>query len=151
MGINNSKTLNYLAKAVGVGAVGLIAYDAHHAGVIKARRDVKDLKAKDLSERFLDDLKMEQPSVVTSAAKKGIFRYFVDENISGFFNHIGGYAKGFGSMFVGNFIPLLLAAGTFAGSKGIRGGFSKFCGAGLLAYGGIFLAQEVLGIGKSHN
>jgi len=38
-----------------------------------------------------------------------------------------------------------LVAGTILGGKGI---FSKFCGAGLLAYGGIFLAQEMFGIGK---
>lgn len=140
-----SGVLNFLTKSVGVAGLGLIAYDAHHAGKIYAPMYEKNHKAEQLSERYLDELKLDSPSVVKEATKKRIFRFFIDENISGFFTTIGGYCKGFGSMLVDNIAPLALAGGTFIG-KGI---FSKLCGAGLLAYGGIFLLQEFFGIGKA--
>jgi len=68
----------------------------------------------------------------------------LDENLSGFFTGIGGYVKGFTSMLVTNIVPAALSVGAIL-TKGLA---SKLCGAGLLAYGGIFLAQEIFGIGK---
>lgn len=146
MGVN---VLNILTKATGAVGAGLILYDAHHAGKIHASAYEKNHKSGQLSELYLDDLRLDSPSVVKAKAKSHIFKFFLDENASGFFTNIIGYVKGFGSMLESNILPLGLALGTFIGSKGIRGGISKFCGVGLLAYGGIFLAQEIFGIGKS--
>lgn len=148
-----SGVLNFLTKSVGVAGLGLIAYDAHHAGKIYAPMYEKNHKAEQLSERYLDDMKLDSPSVVKEAAKKRIFNFFVDENISSFFTTIAGYCKGFGSMLVNHVIPFGLAIGTLClggiKGKGFGGALSKFCGAGLLAYGSIFLLQEIFGIGKS--
>jgi hypothetical protein len=136
---------NILTKVTGGVGLGLILIDSHNAGKISASQTEKNHKATSISERYLDDMKLDSPSVVKQHVKKGLFNYFVDENLTGFFTSIGGYVNGFSKMMVGNVIPLALSAGTFAG----KGLFSKACGIGLLAYGGIFLAQEIFGIGKS--
>ena len=127
----------------------MVAYDCHTAAKIEAYAHEKNTKAEEITSRYLDDQKMESPSVVRQKAKEGLFHYFLDENVSGFFTSIAGYAKGFTSMLVSNVIPFALAAGTLMGKKGTKQIFSKFCGVGLLAYGGIFLAQEAFGIAKS--
>lgn len=140
----NSGVVNFLTKSVGVATLGLVAYDAHVAGKIEAPKYEKNHKAESLEEHYFNDMKLDSPSIVKSAVKKEIFKHHVDENLSGFFTSGIGYFNGAFSMLARDFIPLGLAAGTIA-TKGI---FSKFCGAGLLAYGGIFLLQEVFGIGK---
>lgn len=136
---------NVLTKVAGGIGLGLILVDSHHAGKISAHQTEKNHKAHSMSERYLDDMKLDSPSVVKQHVKKGLFNFFMDENLTGFFTSIGGYFNGFTKMMVGNVIPLALSAGTFVG----KGLFSKACGVGLLAYGGIFLAQEIFGIGKS--
>lgn len=136
---------NVLTKTVGVIGLGLIAVDSHAAGTKKAVATEKEHKAGSLSKRYLEDAKLDSPSIVKTHAKKSIFKYFVDENLSGFFVAIGGYMKGFGDMLVNNVIPFGLAVGTLLTKKAV----SKCFGAGLLAYGGIFLIQEIFGIGKS--
>lgn len=135
---------NVVAKTVGVIGLGLIGYDSHCAGKMVASSYTKNTKATSLSERYMDDMKLDSPSTVKAGVKKGLFNFSLDENLSGFFTSIAGYAKGFGTMAVGNFIPVGLSLGAVF-TKGL---FSKVCGAGLLAYGGIFLAQEIFGIGK---
>lgn len=147
--MSTSGVLNVIAKVAGGIGLGLIAIDAHCAGRIRASSNEKNHKADSLEKRHMEDMKLDSPSVVESAVKKRIFQYSLDENATGFFHNIGGYLKGFGSMFVSHAIPFALAIGTFVGSRGIRGGFSKFCGAGLIAYGGAFLLREIFGIGKS--
>lgn len=148
--LRNPRTTNILTKVVGGSAAALCLYSSHVYGKIKASENAKEHKADTITERYLDDMKLDSPSITKMKAKEGIFRYFVDEDLSGFFKSIGGYGKGFATMAVSNVIPLGLAAGTFIGSQGIKGKVSKFCGAGLLAYGGIFLLQEIFGIGKHH-
>lgn len=141
----NGKVLNVLTKTVGAAGLGLVLYDSHHAGKIKAPITEMEGKSKSLSHHYMEDMKLESASKVRAHAKEGIFKYFLDENFSGFFHATSGYIGGFCSMLTTNAIPLALSIGTLIGGKGI---FSKACGAGLLAYGGIFLAQEALGIGK---
>lgn len=144
-----SGVLNVLAKTTGAVGLGLVLYDAHNAGKIKAPMEAKNHKSEQLQERYIDDMKLDKPSVVKAEAKHHIFRFFLDESFSEFFVSAKGYCKGFGEMLGSHVLPFALAMGTFVGSNGIRGGVSKFCGAGLLLYGGMFLAEEFLGVGKS--
>lgn len=95
----------------------------------------------------MEDQKLENPSAVKNALKKHIFNFNLDENLSGFFNSLAGYAKGFSHMVVSNVVPLGLSLGTILAPKGL---ISKTFGAGLLAYGAIFFVQEAFGIGKTH-
>lgn len=149
MTINSVKIGNILTKTLGVGALTLVAYDSHMAGKEDSLSHSKNVKTEALTERFLDDAKLESPSIVRLKAKEGLFHYYLNENFSTFFSAISGYAKGFSEMLVNNAIPFGLAVGTVLGKGGPRQLVSKFCGAGLLAYGAIFLAQEAFGIGKS--
>lgn len=136
---------NVLTKTVGVIGLGLVAVDAHHAGKHEAGVMEKEHKADSLSKRYMEDQKLDSNSIVKAHAKEHIFKYFLDENLSGFFTAISGYAKGFTETVVNNVIPFGLAVGTLLTKKAV----SKCFGAGLLAYGGIFLAQEIFGIGKA--
>lgn len=138
--------LNVITKAVGIGGLGLVLYDAHMAGKMKGPAYEKEHKAHQLTEHYLEDTKIDSPSVVKNAMKKRIFQFHVDENFTGFFTTMHGYFKGFSSMLVDHAIPFVLATGALVGGKGL---FSKFCGAGLLAYGGIYMLQEGFGIGKA--
>jgi len=135
---------NVLAKTVGVIGLGLAAYDSHRAGEMESRAYTKKLKAGSLTDQFVDDMRLDSPSTIKSGVKRSLFNYNLDENLSGFFTGIGGYVKGFTSMLVTNIVPAALSVGAIL-TKGLA---SKLCGAGLLAYGGIFLAQEIFGIGR---
>lgn len=140
---------NILAKTAGVIGLGLIGYDSHVAGTIRSRSFEKEHKAASLEHHLMSDQKQESASTIRGHLKKGLFRYQMDEEFSGFFTGIVGYFKGVNSMLIRNVIPLVLAAGTFAGKNGIRGGISKCSAVGLAAYGLVTLAQEIFGIGKS--
>ena len=135
---------NILVKTAGAIGLGLVAYDSHVAGKIEAAAYPKECKANGLVKDHMDYMTMDSPSIVKQKVKKGVLDFKTDENISTFFHGIEGYFKGFGNMLVGNIVPLALATGTVL-TKGV---VSKVFGAGLLAYGGMFLLQEVLGIGK---
>lgn len=134
-----------LAKTAGVIGIGLIGYDAHCAGKMEASSYASNRKANGLSEGYKDHLKLDSPSVVKNEIKNELFDYNLNENLSGFFASIGGYIKGALSMAFGNIIPLGLSIATIC----TKGKASKFCGAGLAIYGGIYLAQELFGIGKT--
>lgn len=138
---------NYLTRGVGVTGLGLIGYESHSLGKHEAQVHAKNVKAESLAENFLEDQKLENPSAVKNALKKHIFNFNLDENLSGFFNSLVGYAKGFSHMVVSNVVPLGLSLGTVLAPKGL---ISKTFGAGLLAYGSIFFLQEAFGIGKTH-
>lgn len=147
--MSSSTVLNILAKTAGAVSLGLIAYDAHTVGKVKGIAYEKNWKAEELNKLHERTLKIDSPSATKLAVRKGMFRVFLDENVTGFFTTLKGYFSGFGSMVINNIIPFGLALGAlFIGSKGIRGVISKFCGVGLLAYGGIFLLKEIFGIGK---
>lgn len=137
---------NILTKTLGYGALALIAYDSHTLGKIEASSLPQHIKAEELSNSYMHNLSQGTPSVVQSKLKETIFKLRVNENISSFFTGIYGYAKGFGKMLINNVLPLALAVGTVC-TKGI---FSKVFGAGLLAYGGIYLIQNAFGIGNKH-
>lgn len=144
--VKNISTATILAKSAGIAALGLVAYDSHIAGKIYSGSHEKNHKAESITERYLDDLKLDSTSTVKSGIKKELFKYNTDENLTGFFSSINGYVKGFASMLVSNVVPFTMAVGTLL----TKGFVSKLCGLGLAAYGGIFLLQEAFGIGKSH-
>lgn len=135
---------NVITKSIGVAGLGLIAYDAHCAGKITGPMREKEHKAENLEGQFFNGMNLDSNSAVKAETKKRIFKYFLDENVSGFFTTTAGYLDGFATNLVSNVVPLGLAVGTVL----TKGKVSKCFGAGLLAYGGIFLLQEMFGIGK---
>ena len=152
---------NVLTKTTGVVGLGLIGYDSHVAGKINSSSYQKQCMANSVTSAYENTMKSDNPSVLQSKVKTAYFNYKLEDNLSSFFTGIGGYAKGFGSMLVGNIVPLTLSLGAVLTSpkifikKGVtqshvalKSFVSKACAVGLLAYGGIFLIQNVLGIGK---
>jgi len=135
---------NIITKGIGVAALGMVAVDSHSAGKIESSANQKKAKAGGLSDAYFNTLTQDSPSVIQSKIKNKFFGLQLDENLSAAFTGIAGYAKGFSSMLVSNVIPLALSAGIMM-TKGIT---SRVFGAGLLAYGGLFIGREVLGIGK---
>lgn len=139
----NLKVTNILTKTAGAAGLALIAYDSHKAGKLESASFQKQVKAETLKDTYVNSMTLNSPSTIQAGLKKKIFNISADENISGFFTGIAGYIKGVASMAVDSVVPLALSAGAV-----IKNPLSKVCGIGLLAYGGIFLAQEILGIGK---
>jgi len=143
MNIKNLDAVNILTKAIGVAAVGIIAYDANTAGKIESSSHQKQVKADSMRDAYVNTLSQDSPSIIKSTIKKKYLGLTTDENLSGTFTGIAGYVSGFGTMIVNNVLPLALSAGAI-----IKNPLSKFFGAGLLAYGGLFIGREVMGIGK---
>lgn len=135
---------NILTKTVGAAGLGLAVYDSHSAGKIQAESHQKEVKAGITANSYMDTLTLDSPSVVKSKLKNKYFRMRMDENITEFFTGIAGYLKGFGKMLVDNVVPLALSAGTLVKNKIV----SRASVVGLLAYGGIYIGREVMGIGK---
>lgn len=146
----SGKVTNVLAKTAGVAGLGLVLLDAHTAGKIEASKNEKNIKTEALTEHYLNDMSLDSPSVVKSAVKKKIFNFYADEHFTDFFTNTGGYISGFSSMLVKNVVPFGLAIGALFAPKGPKGIITKLFGAGLVVYGGIFLLQEMFGIGKAH-
>lgn len=145
IGLKNYKFSDIVAKAVGIGGLGFVAYDAHKYGTIEAPRNEKKMKAENIRQHYDDYMKYDGNSVVKNSIKKKIFDFYVNENITPFFNNIGGYVKGLGKGVVDNVVPLTLAAGAVISPKGF---FSKMFGIGLLGYFGLYAIQHLFNIGK---
>lgn len=140
-----TNVLNVLTKATGAAGLGLVLYDAHNAGKIKASMEEKHHKTEQLKDRYMEEMKLDKPSVLKDEAKHHVFNFFLHENMSEPYNVTKGYGKGFLDMLTQHLLPFGLSIGALATRRIV----SKFCGAGLLAYGALFLAEEMFGFGKA--
>lgn len=147
MAVSGKITKTIAKLAVGGGGLALVAYDAHCYGKAQATNVARTIKTDVLAKQAIADTKMDSPSVVKTKIRKGIFNFYAQERFTDFFTNGAGYVKGAFSMLAQNVIPLGLSVGTLV-TKGLA---SKLCGAGLIAYGGIYLLQEFFGIGKSEH
>lgn len=139
-----TNVLNVLTKVTGAAGLGLVLYDAHNAGKIKASMEEKHHKTEQLKDRYMEEMKLDKPSVLKDEAKHHVFNFFLHENMSEPYNMTKGYGKGFLDMLTQHLLPFGLSVVALA----TKGFVSKFCGAGLLAYGALFLAEEMFGFGK---
>lgn len=133
----------YLAKGVGIAALGVTAYDAHVIGKIQADVYAKGKDADACLDSFSNTQYLADPSVTTSALKKGVFNLEVESNVRHFVNSAIGYFKGFGSMLVNGVVPFGLGLGALLGKNKV----SKGCAIGLGIYGVVKLFKDVLGFG----
>ena len=154
MGLSGMKFSNVLAKATGLGALALVAYDAHKYGGEESVKTFKEFKSDSLKEHLYNDMKLDSPSHVKMGVKKSLFNLHTTETISSPFVRIKGYFEGLGKVMLNNIIPLGLALvtmfGKVNGSTPFRSGISKFSALGLLAYGGYHLLNEGFGLFKDH-
>lgn len=133
--------LNVLTKVTGAAGLGLVLYDAHKYGKTNSHMGEMDHKAHQLKSRYMDEMKLDKPSIVKQETKHRIFNFFVHEKMSEPYVLAKGYGDGFMSMLTQHVVPFGLSIGALV-TNGI---VSKFCGAGLLAYGAMFLAEEFAG------
>ena len=146
--IKNTSLTTLLIKAGGIVGVGAVLVDAHSSARVHGDMSEKRGKTDSLTASYLNNQRADSPSVIKDGLKKRMFRFEADENVSGIFSQIKGYVSGFASMVVDDIIPLGLSLGAVVCPKGLA---SKGFGIGLLAYGGLFVAQEFFGFGKRHS
>ena len=135
---------NIAARATGVAALGVTAYDAHVLGKLQADVYSQSNEADRLTAAAYNNNYLDTPSAVMGKVKKGIFKFQVDNSIFMPFDAVIGYVKGFASSCVNSVIPGLLGLGALFGGKVS----SKFSALGLLVYGGYKIFQEGFGIGR---
>lgn len=133
-----------LTQAVGIIGLGLVGYDSHKTAMFNSAMTTKEAKSNSLTRNYMEDLSIDSPSVVKQRVREGLFRFNLEENVSGFFTSIFGYVKGFVTMVMHNIIPTALALGAL-----IKNPASKLCAAGLVLFGGMCLFQEIFGTGKA--
>lgn len=134
-------------KAAGLTGLGAVMYDAHKTAQHHGTMLEREHKTESLKHSYMNQFKADSSSYVKDAAKKKMFQFEADENITGAFTTTKGYAHGFATMLLDDAIPLGLSLGALISPKGI---LSKGFGLGLIGYAGLFVAQEFFGFGKSH-
>lgn len=135
----------YIAKAVGVGALGLIGYDAHILGLLQSDMYSKTKDAEACIEKATNTMYLSHPSAVNADLKKSVFRYEEEQNWRSFINSTIGYVKGVGSSMISHVIPLGLGLMTVISSKN---SIAKAGGALLGVYGAFTLLKDTLGFGQ---
>lgn len=138
----------YFAKAAGAVAVGLVAYDAHVVGKLKADTYAQSREANRSATVATNMMFLTDPSTVQANVKKRIFNLELENNFLNFFNSAAGYFKGFGEMLVSGVLPLGLGMTALLASTKKHGKICKAAGFGLLAYGGIKFVRDILGVGS---
>lgn len=140
-----SKVVNIAARGTGVAALGLTLYDSHVLGKLEADSFSQSKEADRVTDAAQNMMYQETPSAVTSAIKKKVFAFQLENNIFQAFNQVAGYAKGFASMLVSNCVPAILGTlALFGKGKTIP----RASALGLVVYGGYQILKEGFGIGK---
>lgn len=135
----------YLAKTAAVGALGLVGYDAHVYGLMKADSYSKTRDAKRMVKRATNTLYLDKPSAVTADMKDGILRIEAEQNTSTFFNKAIGYTKGLFYSLISNVVPFTLGVVTLvAGNKTV----CKVGGWSLVGYGLFRVVKDGFGKGS---
>lgn len=138
----------YLAKAAGAAAVGLVAYDAHVIGKLRADTYTQSREADRTAALATNSLYLAEPSAIQSKVKKKVFNLELENNFLNFFNSAIGYFSGLGEMLVSGVVPLGLGLTALLASPKKHGKICKGAGIGLLAYGGFKFIRDILGFGS---
>lgn len=138
----------YLAKAAGAAAVGMVAYDAHILGKLRADTYSQSKESDRTATWANNTLYLTEPSTIQTKVKKKIFNLELEDNFFNFFNSAIGYFSGLGEMLVSGVVPLGLGITALLASPKNHGKLCKGAGIGLLAYGGFKLVRDILGIGN---
>lgn len=143
--IRTAKTnfIKYLPKAIGLGALGVVAYDSHIIGKLQADVYSKSKDADACAETFNNTQYLSNPSMTTLKLKNGVHRFEMENNSRHFVNSAIGYFKGFGSMLIHSVVPLGLGLGALFG----KGNWAKGSAIGLGIYAGFKFFKDVLGFG----
>lgn len=136
-------TGKYLAKGVGVAALGLVGYDAHNIGKMQADFYASEKDAKATAYYLNNTLYSNDMSAVRDSVKNTAYEMELDQGWRRFFNLGIGYVKGFTSMLVSHVIPLGLGAGALLA----KGKASKICAGAFGIYAMCKVVKDFFGIG----
>ena len=138
----------YLAKAAGAAAVGMVAYDAHVIGKLRADTYSQSAEANRTASLATNTLYLAEPSTIQTKVKKKLFNLELENNFLNFFNSAAGYFSGLGEMLVSGVVPLGLGLTALLAGAKKHGKICKGAGIGLLVYGGIKFVRDILGVGS---
>ena len=140
----------YLAKAAGAAAVGLVAYDAHTIGKLKADTYSQTKMADYCTSTFDNSMYLSKPSIVQSKLKDKLHNMRMESNFGNMFNSAVGYFGGALEMMVSNVVPLGLGLTALCASIKKHPAIVKWSGIGLAAYAGVKFVRDILGFGQKH-
>lgn len=136
----------YLAKAAGAAAVGMIGYDAHIYGKLQADTYSQSREADDVGSTFNNTMYLSEPSIVQSNMKKFLFNFEMENNFGDLWNSAVGYLGGAVSMLTSAVVPLGLGlTALLAKNKTL----SKGAGIGLVGVGAIKFVRDIMGLNQN--
>lgn len=139
--------VKYGPKALGIGALGVVGYDAHVIGKIHADTYSKTKDANAMARAYNNTRVLAGPSQTTAILKDEAYKLEMDNNFRHFINSAIGYFKGFGLMLIDGVVPFTLGLTALLGK-----GFTAKAGAvGIGVYGIVKLFKDVLGFGHSND
>lgn len=133
----------YLAKGVGVAALGCVAYDSHYIGKLQADIYASEKDAKSAAYYLNNSMYLNSMSKIEEGIRNKAYTMDLDQGYKRFFNSGIGYVKGFCSMLIDNVIPLGLGLGALI----TKGKLSKGCAGALGVYAGYQLIKNFFGWG----
>ncbi len=120
----------YIAKGVGIAALGCVAYDAHHIGKLQADIYSSEKDAQGAAKYLNNSMYLNSMSKIEEGIRDASYKMELDQGYKRFFNSGIGYVKGFCSMLVDHVVPFGLGLATLL----TKGKTSKWCAGGLGAY-----------------
>ena len=133
----------YIAKGVGITAIGLVAKDAHSVGKIYGDKYATEKDAYYCSDYLNNTLYNPTMSDITDSVKDSALNMEIDQTWRRFFNLGLGYAKGFATMITNEVIPFGLGLGALF----TKGPVAKACAGGALLYGAAKFIKNFFGLG----
>mgnify|MGYP006916049199 CR=1 FL=1 len=134
-----------LVKGVGIGALGLVAWDSNVYGKLRADQYAQSKDAKYMTNSVTNTLFESDPSIVTAKIKEQRLKLTMRENVRHFFNRGIGYIGGFVSQMISNAIPFALGMGTLLTKGKWAKGFAIATG----IYGLVVILKDGFGLGHS--
>lgn len=132
-----------LAKGVGITALGLVGYDAHHMGKLQADLYSSEKDAKAAAYYLNNSMYSNNMSKIQEAVRDASYNMELDSSWKRFFNQGIGYIKGFASMLVDHVVPFGLGLGALL----TKGKASKICAGGLGLYATYEFIKNFFGFG----
>lgn len=136
-----------LAKATGVAALGMVAYDANYVGKMQADLYASERDAANTNYYLNNTMYSDSMSKLGSNVKDAAYKMELDQGWRRFFNVGIGYVKGFTSMLINHVVPLGLGLGALL----TKGKASKGFALATVAYGLAKGVKNFFGIGTPPN
>jgi len=145
-----SKLSSGLAKTAGYAGLAAIVYDAHKFGRVRAGEARREGIATSGIDAYVSTNQLDKPSALMGKLQKARFNFSMNNKVingvKDFYNSAKGYVKGVAESLVSNVVPLALSAAAIM----TKGNVSKAASIGLAAYGGVEVAKNVFGAGRTN-